>query len=176
MSGKQNHGPIGDELRSPDLAARVRSGDPEALQKVVKAYLRQIVRAARGAGLGPEEADDVAQATFVTFLENRERFEGRSTVRTWLFGILFRKVAEARRGFQRDRRNDPIEDVMERRFLPDPSSHTRSLLGGGGGSGGGGGLAVGPDPPPPPQADNRTAIQSRNILLIRLPSRLVHTY
>lgn len=82
MSGKQNHGPIGEELGSPDLATRVRAGDPEALEKVVKAYLRQIVRAARGAGLGPEEADDVAQATFVTFLESRERFEGRSTVRT----------------------------------------------------------------------------------------------
>ncbi len=121
MSGKQTDGPTGDELGSPDLVARVRSGDPEALEKVVKAYLRQIVRAARGAGLGPQEADDVAQATFVTFLETRERFEGRSTVRTWLFGILYHKIAEARRGFRRAGRTDSIEDVMESRFLPDGS-------------------------------------------------------
>ncbi len=124
MPGKKNHGASGIELECPDLASRVRSGDPEALEKVVKAYLRTIVRAARGAGLGPQEADDVAQSTFVTFLETRERFEGRSTVRTWLFGILFRKIAQARRGFQRDRQSDPIDDVMETRFRTDGSWST----------------------------------------------------
>ena len=72
----------------------------------------------------PQEAEDVAQATFVTFPETRERFEGRSTVRTWLFGILYRKVAEARRGFQCTERSDSIEDAMESRFLADGSWST----------------------------------------------------
>ncbi len=124
MPGKKTSDPAKEELGIPDLAARVRSGDPAVLQKVVKAYLRQIVRAAMSTGLRPQEADDVAQATFVTFLETRERFEGRSTVRTWLFGILYRKVAEARRGFQRTGRSDSIEDVMESRFLADGSWST----------------------------------------------------
>ena len=106
-------------LESPELARRIRDGDPEALQQVVDAYLGQVLRAARGAGLDPQMAEDVTQATFATFIEAASRFEGRSQVRTWLFGILYKKVAEARRELHKDRRKDPIEDVLEKRFHAD---------------------------------------------------------
>ena len=82
-------------------------------------YLQQILRAARGAGLDPDRAEDVTQATFATFIEKASQFEGRSHVRTWLFGILYRKIAEARRGLQREQKADDIEDVLKRRFKPD---------------------------------------------------------
>ena len=52
----------------------------------------------------------------MTFIEAAPRFEGRSRVRTWLFGILYKKIAEARRGRQRDRQMDEIDEVFERRF------------------------------------------------------------
>lgn len=105
----------------PQLVAGIRSGDPEALERVVRDYLQQIVRAGRGAGLNAHQAEEVAQATFVTFIETARRFEGRSKVRTWLFGIFFRKLQEARRGFARDRKMDDIDDVFESRF--DESGH-----------------------------------------------------
>ena len=95
---------------------RLRSRDPETLESVVREYLPQIVRAARGAGLSPHEADDVCQSTFITFLEKADTFEGRSHVRTWLFGILFRKIMETRRALDRERQQDDIDDVMEHRF------------------------------------------------------------
>ncbi len=81
-----------------------------------EAYLSQILRAARGAGLDPSRAEDVTQATFTTFLEKAASFEGRSHVRTWLFGILYRKIAEARREVQKELRHDAIDEVMEQRF------------------------------------------------------------
>lgn len=81
--------------------------------------MQQILRAARGAGLDPDRAEDVTQATFATFIEKASQFEGRSHVRTWLFGILYRKIAEAMRGLQREQKADDIEDVLERRFKPD---------------------------------------------------------
>ena len=37
-------------------------------------------------------------------------------MRTWLFGILYRKIAEARREAQKDLRHDPIDELMEERF------------------------------------------------------------
>ena len=37
-------------------------------------------------------------------------------MRTWLFGILYRKMAEARRALGRERKHDDIDDVMESRF------------------------------------------------------------
>lgn len=103
-------------LQAPDLAARVRDGDPEILTAVVDAYMDQILRAARGAGLNQQQAEELTQNTFTTFIETAPRFEGRSHVRTWVFGIFYRKVQEARRGFSKDRQMDDIDEVFEGRF------------------------------------------------------------
>ncbi len=101
---------------SPDLSSGVRKGDAAAIERTVRAYLGHVYRAARGAGLDPQQAEDVTQATFTTFIETVHRFEGRSRVRTWLFGILYRKIAEARRGIARDSRFEDIDQVFESRF------------------------------------------------------------
>ena len=103
-------------LDHPEFPRRVRAKEPEALQAVVHAYVGQILRAARGAGLDPQQAEDVTQTTFATFLETAPRFEGRSHVRTWVFGILYRKIAEARRAHLRDQQVDDIDAVVDRRF------------------------------------------------------------
>lgn len=100
----------------PAFLARIRSRDPDTLERIVRDYLPQVVRAARAAGLAPHEADDAAQTTFITFLEKADTFEGRSHVRTWLFGILFHKIMEMKRVRERDRQTDDIDDVMESRF------------------------------------------------------------
>ncbi len=100
----------------PELAAGIRERDPAAIREVVHAYLPQILRAAAGAGLEGQLAEDVAQSTFLTFLETAHRFEGRSQVRTWLFGILYKKIAEARRNAGREQAMDDIEEVFEQRF------------------------------------------------------------
>ena len=100
----------------PDLAGQIRAGNRTAIQTVVETCLAQILRAARGAGLDPPQAEDVTQATFTTFIEVAPRFEGRSSVRTWLFGILYKKIAEARRMRRRDQQTDEIDEAFEGRF------------------------------------------------------------
>lgn len=42
----------------------------------------------------PELAEDLVQDTFVAAWKSRERFEGRSSERTWLTGILKNKIRE----------------------------------------------------------------------------------
>ena len=81
----------------PDLVARIRSSDPAALETVVDSYLAQVLRAARGAGLGPQEAEDVTQDTFATFIEKAPNFEGRVT----------RANLAVRHPVQQDRRDTP---------------------------------------------------------------------
>jgi len=103
-------------IEGPELADGIRAGDPEARRKVVEAYLAQILRASRAAGLDAATAEDVAQSTFLTFFEKAATFEGRSQIRTWLFGILYRKIQEARRKGRRETPTDEIEAIVDRRF------------------------------------------------------------
>ncbi len=114
-------GALAQAFARPDLATAVRGRDPAVLRAIVERYLPQILRAARGAGLSPQDAEDVTQETFTTFLEIAPRFEGRSHVRSFLFGILCRKIAEARRSFTRHCQHDPIDEVMESSFAADGS-------------------------------------------------------
>ena len=58
----------------------------------------------------------MVQDVFTTFLEKLDAFEGRSELRTWLFGILHRKVFERRRASYDTRRNDPIDQIFEDQF------------------------------------------------------------
>src|SRR5256885_15417669 len=42
-------------------------------------------------------AEDVLQATYLKLLDGRARFDGRSTFRTFVFGVIGRTAREARR-------------------------------------------------------------------------------
>ncbi len=108
----------GDPFAATDFLARLRAGDESALQELVRTYLPQLLRTARGAGLSRQDAEDAAQNTFVVCYQKVAEFEGRSHIRTWLFGILYRKIAEQRRSAQRGDRPEDIDDVMESRFRP----------------------------------------------------------
>lgn len=103
----------------PAFLSRLRAKDSQALEAVVRAYLPQVLRAARGAGLDLHRAEDVTQSVFLTFVETVARFEGGSHVRTWLFGILYHKLSETWRNVKRERELNDIDDVVEARFAAD---------------------------------------------------------
>jgi RNA polymerase sigma-70 factor (ECF subfamily) len=95
---------------------RLLRRDPDALAEAVRDHARPLMRAARGLGFVEQEAEDLVQDVFKTFLERLDSFEGRSQLRTWLFGILHRKALEHRRASIIDDRMDPIDEVFESRF------------------------------------------------------------
>lgn len=105
-----------DPFSGDDFLARLRRKDEVTLQQLMGDYLPQVYRAARGTGLSVQDAEDAAQSTFVIFMEKISEFEGRSHVRTWLFGILYRKISEMRRSVQREEMAEDIDGVMEHRF------------------------------------------------------------
>ncbi len=67
-------------------------------------------------GFSPDEAQDLAQSVFLALMESIGRFQGRSHIRTFIFGIFYNKVSEHLREKQKVEGNDPIDEVMESRF------------------------------------------------------------
>ena len=91
------------------LLTRLRERDPETLSATVQEHARPLYRAARGMGFDQQQAEDLVQDVFTVFLQRLDEFEGRSQVRTWLFGILHWKMRERRRALQRDESYDSID-------------------------------------------------------------------
>jgi RNA polymerase sigma-70 factor (ECF subfamily) len=66
-----------------------------------------------------EAAEDIVQETFLAALRNRQTFAGRSSERTWLFGILKNKIIDQLRRRSREEKaaiGPPIEDILDHFF------------------------------------------------------------
>lgn len=99
-----------------DLLDRLKRRDSDTLKAVADEHARPLYRGARALGFSTEDAEELVQDVFVTFLATLDRFEGRSQLRTWLFGILHHKAMERRRGLAEDARQDPIDEQFEAQF------------------------------------------------------------
>ncbi len=98
----------------PHLAAPVRLGvDSEpspapaeegptcTFDEVYGTYFPFVWRSVRRLGVPERAVDDVVQDVFVVVHRRLSDFEGRSSVKTWLFGIVLRTVRDHRRTLRR---------------------------------------------------------------------------
>ncbi len=97
-----------DELAA--LAAGAAGGDPLAAAALVRATQSDVWRLCAALG-DPDSADDLTQETFLRAFGSLHRFEGRSSVRTWLLAIARRVCADAVRTRRRRRLTLVREDV-----------------------------------------------------------------
>jgi RNA polymerase sigma-70 factor (ECF subfamily) len=79
----------GNEL---DLVERLRNGDEQAFAELVDRYHSRLVGLARQFVANHEAAEDVAQETWLAAVRSIGRFEGRSSLRTWLFQICVNRA------------------------------------------------------------------------------------
>ena len=79
----------------PDLDA-LRSGDEAAFEALIGRYHGPMMRLAMTYLRDRGAAEDAVQETWLTCLRTLDRFEGRSTLKTWIFGILL-NIARSRR-------------------------------------------------------------------------------
>ena len=103
---------------SEDLLERARSGDESAFGQLVEAHRRELeVHCYRMLG-SLQDAEDVLQETFLAAWQSLGGFEGRSSVRTWLYRIATNRCLNARRSASRRPRTAAPELDMTR---PEPS-------------------------------------------------------
>jgi RNA polymerase sigma-70 factor, ECF subfamily len=90
------------------LVERLRAGDEAAFATVVDRYDRQLRRLARTFVRTDALADDVVQETWLAVLRGIDRFEERSSLKTWIFRIL---VNRARTRAVREARQVPFSSL-----------------------------------------------------------------
>lgn len=88
------------------LVAALQDGSEAAFAELVDVHTPAMLRVAGGYVRSREIAEEVVQETWIAVLKGVHSFEGRSSLRTWLFTILI-NIAKTR-GI-RERRNADIE-------------------------------------------------------------------
>jgi RNA polymerase sigma-70 factor (ECF subfamily) len=87
------------------VVEKLRSGDEAAFTDLVNRYHSSLLRLATAYVAEQSVAEEVVQDTWMGVLEGLDRFEGRSSLKTWIFSILTNKAKT--RGV-RERRSVPM--------------------------------------------------------------------
>jgi RNA polymerase sigma-70 factor (ECF subfamily) len=87
-----------------------------AFAELYETYFTFVWRSARRLGTPDANLDDVVQEIFMVAFRRQNEFEGRSSVKTWLYGIVFNVVRAHRRELSHKHPQTLVED---RRADPD---------------------------------------------------------
>ena len=109
-NAEQEHSDVGfataaASTEEAQLIAALRAGDEAAFERLIDQYHSSLLRLAMMYVSSRAVAEDVVQETWVGVLQGLSRFEGRSSLKTWIFRILTNRAKT--RG-QREHRSVPF--------------------------------------------------------------------
>jgi RNA polymerase sigma-70 factor (ECF subfamily) len=101
---------VGDE---GELVARLRAGEEDAFVALVGMYQARLLRVAESVVASRSVAEEVVQDTWLAVVRGVDRFEGRSSFKTWLFSVLLNR-ARTTAGREHRTTSLPEGDIGER--------------------------------------------------------------
>lgn len=111
METREPGGRAADSTLPPDevLVARLRKGDEAAFVLLLDSWSRSMMRVARSFVSTRASAEEVVQDTWVAVIRGIDRFESRSSLRTWVYRIL---VNTAKTRGMRENRSVPVTSLL----------------------------------------------------------------
>ena len=104
------------------VLARARAGDEDALRELTDPYRRELqIHIYRIVG-SVHDAEDLLQETLLAARRGFERFEGRASVRAWLYQIATNRTLDALRATRR--RPEDLQPMTER---PEPTRYGEAI-------------------------------------------------
>ncbi|HTN74800.1 MAG TPA: RNA polymerase sigma factor [Pirellulaceae bacterium] len=91
-------------MEQPESKASAGSNSPVDVDDLIRQYFARIHRAALVLSGNPWDADDLAQETFLVMARQPGQFQGRSSIYTFLYGILLNLDRRERRRYGMRRR------------------------------------------------------------------------
>ncbi|HKU58153.1 MAG TPA: sigma-70 family RNA polymerase sigma factor [Gaiellaceae bacterium] len=104
------------DLTDAQLVAALRAGNEEAFRSVVREWHGSLLRVAQIFVPSRAVAEEVVQETWLRVLGALDRFEGRSSLKTWVFRIL---VNTAKTRAQREGRSLPFSALHDPARVPE---------------------------------------------------------
>ena len=109
-------------LADGDLADLCARRDPEAVRYVLTANNQRLFRAAWSILKDRAEAEEAVQAAYVSAFQSIDRFEGRSSLSTWLTRIVINEAlgrvrSELRRRKQLESEGVPVLDTYREKLM-----------------------------------------------------------
>jgi RNA polymerase sigma-70 factor, ECF subfamily len=95
-------------LDEAELLARLRAGDEDAFESLVRAYHGTLIAIATTYVRTRAVAEEVVQEAWLGVVKGLDRFEGRSSLKTWILSIL---VNKARGRGAREARSVPFSSI-----------------------------------------------------------------
>jgi len=90
------------------IVSGLRAGDEAMFALLLSAWSSGLLRAARAYVSTRESAEDVVQETWLAVIRGINRFEGRSSLRTWVYRIM---INTAKSHGVKDKRTVPMTDL-----------------------------------------------------------------
>ncbi|HST17720.1 MAG TPA: sigma-70 family RNA polymerase sigma factor [Gaiellaceae bacterium] len=114
------------EPADAQLVGALQAGDEDAYRRIVSEWYPMMVRVARIFVPSRAVAEEVVQETWLRVLGALDRFEGRSSLRTWVFRIL---VNTAKTRAQREGRVVPFSALNDPGRIPEAAVDPDRFLG-----------------------------------------------
>ena len=96
--------------RPADAGALPEAEPPSDLARIYEEHFDFVWRSARRLGVPASAVDDVVQEVFIVVHRQLAGFEARSSMKTWLFGILRNLVLRQRRSWARRGREEALDE------------------------------------------------------------------
>jgi len=106
------------ELEEVQLVEALRGGDERAFEDLIRMYQAALLRVAQIYVSSRAVAEEVVQETWLAVLNGIDRFEGRSSLKTWIFRILANR---AKTRAQREGRTIPFSALRSPEGVPEPA-------------------------------------------------------
>ena len=103
----------------PPMTLTMTAGQALDFTAVYEDHFAFVWRSARRLGVPQRYLDDAVQDVFIVVHRRLADFEGRSSIKSWLFAIARRVAHDHRRRVSRKEQNEPLDDAM-----PDPHTAT----------------------------------------------------
>ncbi len=110
-------------MEEEGLIKALKGQDAGAVQELVNSYGDRLLRSAFWLCGNETDAQDLVQDTFLQAIRSVHRFEGRSTVYTWLHAILLNLT----RHYHRDRKRIVYDDELAGREVSVPEENSSQL-------------------------------------------------